>query len=190
MAWDIEPTPSTSTATVTSRILPHALESKSCWTAPETERIILSQQGDMDNSTCYLCQQHFTTPHRLRVHISQHYITTFCPCREYSYHRDYILRHQRTMNCFQSHIFDVDEPLYPRFLELIQPFVLDRTKLERLLQGFPAPRPITQGPVPKPPNYRKPGATRQERSPPPFASFYSPCHSAAGGDPVISTKAD
>jgi len=114
---------------------------------------------------CYLCQQHFTTPRRLREHIPQHYIMTFCPCEEYNYHRHYILRHQRTMNCFPSYIFDVDEPSYPWFLELIQPFVLDKTKLERLLQGFPASRPITHGPVLKPPNYRKPGATRQERRP-------------------------
>jgi len=124
--------------------------------APETERTILQKRGDEDNTTCYLCQQQFTTPRRLRVHIPQHFITTFCPCGEYSYHRDYVLRHQRTMNCFTGHIFDVDELSYPRFLELIQPFVQDPSKLERLLQRFPVSRAITQRPVLKPPSYQKP----------------------------------
>jgi len=164
MAWDLEPTPSTSTLAITNRQLPHALESKSYWTAPETERIISQQRGDIDNITCHLCQQHFTTSRRLRVHTPQHYITTFCPCGEYSCQRDYKLRHQHTMNCFQSHIFNVDEFSYPRFFELIQPFVLDKAKLERLLQGFSAPRPITYGAVSKPPNYQKLGATHKESS--------------------------
>lgn len=114
--------------------------------------------------TCHLCKQHYTSPHRLRVHLLQHYIMTFCPCGAFSYHRDYILRHRRTMNCFQGNIYDVDELSYPRFLELIQLFVSDQTRQVRLSQGFPASREITHGPVTKPPNYRKPSTARQASS--------------------------
>jgi len=66
------------------------------------------------------------------------------------------------MNCFTGHIFDVDELSYPRFIELVQLFVQDPSKLERLLQGFPAPSAIIQEPVPKTPNYRKPGIACKE----------------------------
>jgi len=103
-------------------------------------------------------------PRRLWVHLPQHYITAFYLCGKFSYHGDYILRYQRTMNCFQGNIYNVDEPSYPKFLELIQPFVSDLTPLERLSQGFPAPRLITHGPVIKPPHYQKPPTARKTSS--------------------------
>jgi len=119
------------------------------------ETLIQRHRGDEDCTTCRLCQQHFTTPRRLRVHVPQHFITTFCPCGEYSYHRDYILRHRRTMDCHTGHLHDVDETSFPTFLGLIKPFISDLVCYERLSQGFPAPRAVTHGPVPKPPGYKK-----------------------------------
>lgn len=112
-------------------------------------------------------------PHRLRVHLPQHFITTFCSCGEFSYHRDYILRHQRTMNCYQSHLYDVDEASYPRFFRLIRPLVSDPVRLERLSLGFPAPRPITPGPVIKLPGYKPPPSASHQSSKTPslFRSF-------------------
>jgi len=116
---------------------------KTCLVTKETETEITYHRGDEDGTTCWLCQQHFTTPRRLRAHLPQHFITTFCPCGEFSYHRDYIPRHQRTMNCYQGHLYDVDEAFYHKFLRLIRPLIT-------------APRPITLGPVIKPPGYRRP----------------------------------
>jgi len=58
MAWDPEPT----LPTQTSRTLPPALESKTCWATTATEKEILHHRGDENNTPCRLCQQHFTTP--------------------------------------------------------------------------------------------------------------------------------
>jgi len=135
--------------------LPNILLKQSNWVTSDTERLIRDGRGDEDCTTCYLCQQHFTTPRRLRVHVPQHYITTFCPCGEYSYHRDYILRHQRTMACYTGHIYDVDEHYFPTFLNLIKPYISDASRYERLAQRFPSPRSITHGPSPAPPGYKK-----------------------------------
>jgi len=146
MVWDTEPISAT---------LPEILLNQTSWITTETETLILHHRRDKDCTTCRLSQQHFTTPRRLRVHVPQHFITTFCPCGEYSYHRDYILRHQRTMNCHTEHLYDVDEASFPKFLGLIKPFISDSVRYKRLSQGFPAPRAITHGPVPKPPGYRK-----------------------------------
>jgi len=135
--------------------LPNILLKQSNWVTSDTERLIQEGRGDEDCTTCYLCQQHFTTPRRLRVHVPQHYITTFCPCGEYSYHRDYILRHQRTMSCFSGHLYDVYEHYFPTFLNLIRPYISDASCYERLVQKFPSPRAITHGPSPAPPRYKK-----------------------------------
>jgi len=117
---------------------------------------MIQQNREDDNcTTCRLFQQHFTTPRHLQVHIPQHFITTFCPCGEYSYHRDYILCHQRTMECHPGHLYDVDKLSFPTFLGLIKPFISDPVRYERLSQEFPAPHAITQGPCPKPPGFRK-----------------------------------
>jgi len=119
---------------------------------------------DEEDSTTYrLCQQHFTTPRRMRVHLFQHFITIFCLCSKFSYHKDYILCHQRTMNCYQGHLYDVDETSYPKCFKLIQPLISDSACLEPLSQGFPAPRPITLGPVIKPPGNRKPNTSSHFR---------------------------
>jgi len=83
-------------------------------------------------------------------------VTTFCPCGEFSYHRDYILRHQRTMGCHVGHLYDVDRRSFPTFLNLIRPFITDLPRFERLKQGFPSPRLITYGPCPKPSKYKGP----------------------------------
>jgi len=86
---------------------------------------------------------------------AQHYITTFCPCGEFSHHRDYVLRHQRTMACYTGHLYDVDEHLFPTFLNIIKPCISDLSRYTRLLQGFPSPREITQGPCPAPRGHKK-----------------------------------
>jgi len=148
MVWDTDSTPTTRPR----KALPAILLTQTCWITKDTEAQITYHRGDEDSTTCWWCQQHFTTPRHLRVHLPQHFITTFCPCGEYSYHSDYILRHQRTM----GHLYDVDEASYQKFLRLIQPLIMDLARYERLAQGFPAPRPITHRPVPKPPGYKKP----------------------------------
>jgi len=50
MAWDLEPTHTPPLLSVTSRKLPHALETKSCWTA----HLILQRKGNADNTT-FIC---------------------------------------------------------------------------------------------------------------------------------------
>jgi len=84
MVWDTEPTP----ASQPSKALPTTLLNQTCWITKATETQIAYHPGDEDGTTCRLCQQHFTTPRRLRVHLPQHFITTFYPYGEYSYHRD------------------------------------------------------------------------------------------------------
>jgi len=59
--------------------LPTILLKKSKWVTDDTETLIQRNRGDDHCTTCRLCQQHFTTPRRLRVHMPQHFITTFCP---------------------------------------------------------------------------------------------------------------
>jgi len=138
-----------------STVLPDILLKKSNWVTEDTGALIKWNRGDDNCTTCRLCQQHFTTPRRLRVHIPQHFITTFCPCGESSYHRNYILRHQRTMECHTEHLYDVDEPYFLAFPNIIKPFISDPNRYERLQQGFPPPRAITLGPCPAPPGYKK-----------------------------------
>jgi len=121
----------------------------------ETEALIKDNRGDDNCTTCRLCQQQFTTHRRLRVHAPQHYITTFCPCGEFSYHRDYVLRHQRTMPCYTGQLYDVDEHLFPTFLNTIKPCISDLSRYTQLLQGFPSPWEITQGPCPAPRGHKK-----------------------------------
>jgi len=143
-----------------STVLPDILLAQHSWVTKETKALIKQNRGDDNCTTCRLCQQHFTTLRRLRVHIPQHYITTFCPCGEYSYHRDYILRHQKTMECHTGHLYDVDKPYFPTFLNIIKPFISDPNRYERLQQGFPPPRAITLGPCPPPPGSKRPPKPR------------------------------
>jgi len=50
------------------------------------------------------------------------------------------------MACYTGHLYDVDEHLFPTFLNIIKPCISDLSRYIRLLQGFPSPREITQGP--------------------------------------------
>jgi len=135
--------------------LPTILSKKSNWVTDETEALIKDNQGDDNCTTCRLCRQQFTTHRRLRVHVPQHYITTFCPGGKFSYHRNYVLRHQRTMACYTGHLYDVDEHLFPTFLNIIKLCISDLSRYTRLLQGFPSPREITQGPCLAPRRHKK-----------------------------------
>jgi len=162
LAWD-DDTPPTS--------LPDILLKQYSWVAQKTEEQIRSHRGDDNNTTCRLCQQHFSTNRRLRVHIPQHLLTTFCPCGEFSYHRDYILRHQRTMGCHVRHLYDVDRHKFSTFFNMIKPFVTDPPRLKRLKQGFPSPRPITHGPCLKQPRIKK---SAKLPSPPPAQTIPRP----------------
>jgi len=155
LAWD-DDTPPTS--------LPDILLQRHSWVTQETEEQIQTHCGSDDCTTCRLCQQYFSTHCRLRVHVPQHFITTLCSCGEFSYHRDYILRHQHTMGCHVGHLHDVDGHNFPTFLNLIKPFITDLPRLERLKQGFPSPRLITYRLCPRPPKYKKPA--RPPSSPP------------------------
>jgi len=56
---------------------------------------------------------------------------------------------------YTRHLFDVDEHYFSTFLNIIKPCISDPIRYERLSQGFPSPRTITQGPCPAPPGYKK-----------------------------------
>jgi len=75
------------------------------WIQPATCTQISNLLGDSDNVTCSICRQEFKTNKRPKVHALQRFITTFCPCGKFSYNRDYVLRHQRTMKCYIGHLF-------------------------------------------------------------------------------------
>jgi len=115
--------------------LPTILLKKSNWVMDETETLIRDNRGDDDCTTCRLCQQQFTIHRRLQVHVPQHFVTTFCPCGEFSYHRDYILRHQRTMGCYTGNLYDVDEHLFP-----VQTVPHPRTLPQVVLQRIEIPQ--------------------------------------------------
>jgi len=59
------------------------------------------------------------------------------------------------MACYTGHLYDVDEHLFPTFLNIIKPCISDLARYTRLLQGFPSPRVITQGPCPAPRGHKK-----------------------------------
>jgi len=50
------------------------------------------------------CQWRRKVPSRwqLRVRIPQHFVNVFCPCREFSYWRDYVLKHQHIASCHKG----------------------------------------------------------------------------------------
>jgi len=120
LAWD-EDTPPAS--------LPDVLIRRHRWTTQATEDQIQAHCGSDECTICRLCRQHFSSHRRLRVLVPQHFVTTFCPCGEFSYHRDYILRHQRTMGCHIGHLYDVDRRGFPTFLNLIRHFITDLSHL-------------------------------------------------------------
>jgi len=71
-------------------------------------------------------------------------INVFCPCGEYSYQRDYVLRHQRISRFHTGHVFAVDQATFPEFRDLILPHSSDPHKRATLGQGFPPCRPIQE----------------------------------------------
>jgi len=74
LVWDDDAPPTS---------LPDILLKRHRWVTRETEDQIQTHRGSDDCTTCRLCQQHFSTHRRLRVHIPQHFITTLCPCGEF-----------------------------------------------------------------------------------------------------------
>jgi len=60
------------------------------------------------------------------------------------------------MECHTGHLYDVDKPYFPNFLNIIKPFISDPNRYERLQQGFPPPRAIKLGPCPPPPGSKRP----------------------------------
>jgi len=117
--------------------LPTILLKKSNWVTDKTETLIKDNRGDDNCTTCRLCQQQFTTHRRLWVHVPQHCITTFCPCGEFSYHRDYVLCHQRTMACYTGNLHDVDEHLFPHLPQHYQAVHLRSLLLYAATPRFP-----------------------------------------------------
>jgi len=115
----LSPAPGTSSFSFPS-MLPAILQRQLCWPAANTKQRILDAR-DQNNSTCHLCQQIFTTPRRLEVHMLQHFKTTFCACGKFSYHSDYIIQHQRTMGYYQGYVFDVDQPMFAEFFDVSRP---------------------------------------------------------------------
>lgn len=108
----------------------------------------------------------YNTPSLTWTHAAVPYFTTFCACDEFSYDRDCVLRHQRTLKCNVGYLFEVDAATFPKFFEVIRPLVKDPGKLAQLSKGFPAPRAITAGPLPN-------VANRSSSSQPPHSSFSS-----------------
>jgi len=95
--------------------LPTAPYQQSDLTFPSTRIDIINTLGAPENTACQLCQQQLTTYGRLRVHVVQHFTTTFCPCGEFSYNRDYVLRNRRTMKCHLGHFSEVDAAMSEDF---------------------------------------------------------------------------
>jgi len=71
------------------------------------------------------------------------------------------------MECHPRHLYGIDELSFPTFLGLIKPFIFDPVRYERLSQGFPAPRAVTQRLVTKSPGYRKPSSPPAQTIPRP-----------------------
>jgi len=76
--------------------------------------------------------------------VPQHYTNVFCPCGEFSFQRDYVLRHQRIARCHTGQVSVVDEASFPEFQDLILPHICDPHKRATLAQGFPACRPTQE----------------------------------------------
>jgi len=124
--------------------LPLALTAQQFWITEETRQKIEEACAGLGNLKCRHCSRKFSSTRRLKVHAPQHYINVFCPCGEFSYQRDYVLRHQRISRCHTGRIFSVDEASYPEFRNLILPHVGDPRKRASLALGFPACRPLLE----------------------------------------------
>jgi len=122
--------------------LPQALVARQYWVSGATSRKIGEACGEPGNRICHQCQRKFSSSRRLRVHAPQHFLNVFCPCGEYSYQRDYVLRHQRISRCHTGYTFD--GATFPEFRDLVMPHVADPRRRAVLAQGFPACRPIQE----------------------------------------------
>jgi len=83
--------------------------------------------------------------HRLRVHLPQHYVTTFCACGEFSYNQDYVLRHKWTMKCNIEYLFEVDAVTFPEFFKIICFLAKTRTSWPSYLEASPSLPNIASG---------------------------------------------
>jgi len=131
--------------------LPRVFSTRSHWTSTKTRILIAEACGEPSNTKCPTCGRSFTSHRRLRIHVQQHYVNSFCPCGEFSFQRDYVLKHQRIGRCHTGRIFDVDADNYLEFRDLILPHISDPKKRELLSQGFPACRPTSQTQPPEDP---------------------------------------
>jgi len=125
-----------------SLALPQALVPRQSWVSQDTNLRIRKTCGEAGNRICRQCRRKFSSARWLRVHTPQHFINVFCPCGEYSYQRDYVLRHQRISRCYTGHVFAVDQATFPEFRDLILPHMGDPHKRATLSQGFPPCRTI------------------------------------------------
>jgi len=116
-----------------SLALPQALVPRQSWVSQDTNLRIRETCGEAGSR---ICRRKFSSARRLRVHAPQHFINVFCPCDEYLYQRDYVLRHQRISRCYTGHVFAVDQATFPEFQDLILPHVGDPHKSATLSQGF------------------------------------------------------
>jgi len=95
--------------------LPRIFSTRSHWTSSKTRILIAEACGGPNNTECPSCGRNFTSHRRLRIHVQQHYVNSFCPCGEFSFQCDYVLKHQRIARCHTGRIFDVDLDNYPSF---------------------------------------------------------------------------
>jgi len=117
--------------------LPRALVARQYWVSGATSRKISKACGELGNRICHQCRRKFSSTRRLRVHVPQHFLIVFCPCGEYSYQHDYVLRHQRISRCHTGYTFAVNQATFPEFWDLVMPHVADPRRRAVLAQGFP-----------------------------------------------------
>jgi len=117
--------------------LPRIFSTRSHWTSIKTRILIAETCGEPNNTKCPTCGRSFTSHRRLRIHVQQHYVNSFCLCGEFSFQRDYVLKHQRIARCHTGRIFDVDADNYPEFRDLIIPHISDPKRRELLSQRVP-----------------------------------------------------
>jgi len=70
--------------------LPQALLNRTNRTTRRTRTLIQALIGTDDNRRCDECWRTFLTMKRLKIHVSQHFTVTFCPCGVHHFYRDAI----------------------------------------------------------------------------------------------------
>lgn len=136
--------------------LPRILDSKPNWTSEQTRQHIGEACGRPNNIQCLQCGKQFSSHRQLRVHVPQHFTIIYCPCGEFNYQRDYVLKHQRIARCYMGKVFVVDATNFVEFRDLILPYVSDAWKRWLLLQGFPQCRPAQRDAMEKENPHGKP----------------------------------